>query len=77
VISKILETLQKRGIYGVRNLGITLRKMDLIGDKKLERKEFQWGMKMNGHELSPAEFERLYKYFDRNNTGKINHEEFL
>jgi hypothetical protein len=38
--------------------------MDLIGDRKLERKEFQWGMKMNGHELSPAEFERLYKYFD-------------
>lgn len=34
-------------------------------------------MKMNGHELSPAEFERLYKYFDRNNTGKINHQEFL
>jgi len=32
---------------------------------------------MNGHELSPAEFERLYKYFDRNNTGKINHQEFL
>jgi hypothetical protein len=34
-------------------------------------------MKMNGHELSPAEFERLFKYFDRNNSGKINHEEFL
>jgi len=32
---------------------------------------------MNGHELSPAEFERLFKYFDRNNTGKINHQEFL
>lgn len=32
---------------------------------------------MNGHELSPAEFERLYKYFDWNNVGKINHEEFL
>ncbi len=32
---------------------------------------------MNGHELSPAEFEWLYKYFDRNNTGKLNHLEFL
>lgn len=40
VLSKILETLTKRGIYGVRQLGITLRRMDLIGDKKLERKEF-------------------------------------
>jgi hypothetical protein len=64
VLDKILATLVKRGIYGVRQLAIQLRKMDLIGDRKLERKEFQWGMKMNGHELSPAEFERLYKFFD-------------
>jgi len=32
VLEKILGTLTKRGIYGVRELGIMLRKMDLIGD---------------------------------------------
>jgi Ca2+-binding EF-hand superfamily protein len=36
-----------------------------------------WGLKENGHNLSPSEFERIFKYFDKNNDGKINYDEFL
>lgn len=36
-----------------------------------------WGLKENGHNLSPSEFERVFKYFDRNNDGKITYDEFL
>lgn len=36
-----------------------------------------WGLKENGHNLSPSEFERIFKYFDRNNDGKVNYDEFL
>jgi Ca2+-binding EF-hand superfamily protein len=36
-----------------------------------------WGLKENGHTLSPSEFERIFKYFDKNNDGKISYDEFL
>jgi len=36
-----------------------------------------WGLKENGHTLSPSEFERVFKYFDKNNDGKISYDEFL
>jgi len=51
--------------------------MDNSRDKKLDRYEFMWGLKENGHTLSPSEFERIFKYFDRNNDGKINFDEFM
>lgn len=36
-----------------------------------------WGLKENGHTLSPSEFERIFKYFDKNNDGKVSYDEFL
>jgi Ca2+-binding EF-hand superfamily protein len=51
--------------------------MDNSKDRKLDRHEFQWGLKENGHVLSPSEFERIFKFFDKNNDGKIDYNEFL
>lgn len=51
--------------------------MDNNRDKKLDRYEFQWGLKENGHDLSASEFERIFKYFDKNNDGKVSYDEFL
>ena len=39
--------------------------------------EFMWGLKENGHNFSNAEFERIFKYFDKNNTGSVDYDEFL
>lgn len=36
-----------------------------------------WGLRENGHDLSPSEFERIFKYFDKNNDGKVDYDEFL
>lgn len=36
-----------------------------------------WGLKENGHNLTPSEFERIFKFFDRNNDGKVDYDEFL
>ena len=77
VIDKILVVLKARGLHGIRGLGIVFRRMDNSGDRKLDRHEFQWGLKENGHVLSPSEFERIFKYFDKNNDGKIDYDEFL
>lgn len=51
--------------------------MDNNGDKKFDRNEFMWGLRENGHKLSPSEFERIFKYFDKNNDGRITYDEFL
>ena len=51
--------------------------MDNSGDRKMDRYEFMWGLKENGHNLNPSEFERIFKYFDKNNDGKISYDEFL
>lgn len=77
VLDKILVVLKARGAHGIRGLGIVFRRVDNSGDRKLDRNEFQWGLKENGHVLSPSEFERIFKYFDKNNDGKIDYDEFL
>jgi Ca2+-binding EF-hand superfamily protein len=51
--------------------------MDNGKNKKLGRYEFMWGLKENGQTLSPSEFERIFKFFDRNNDGSIDYDEFL
>jgi Ca2+-binding EF-hand superfamily protein len=43
----------------------------------MDRHEFMWGLRENGHSLTPSEFERIFKYFDKNNDGKISYDEFL
>eukprot|EP00831_Metopus_contortus_P080861 TRINITY_DN836_c0_g1_i2.p1 TRINITY_DN836_c0_g1~~TRINITY_DN836_c0_g1_i2.p1 ORF type:complete len:464 (+),score=102.69 TRINITY_DN836_c0_g1_i2:203-1594(+) len=77
VLAKIKKTLNERGSYGIRGLGILFRRMDNSGNRKIDRHEFTWALKENGHTLSSLELERLFKYFDRNNDGVIDINEFL
>jgi Ca2+-binding EF-hand superfamily protein len=77
VITKILDVLKIRGMHGIRGMGRVFRRMDNNGDRRLDRQEFMWGLKENGHTLSPSEFERIFKFFDKNNSGKIDYDEFL
>jgi len=72
-----MDTLKARGANGIRGLGIVFRRMDNSGDKKMDRNEFMWGLRENGHSLSPSEFERIFKFFDKNNDGRISYDEFL
>lgn len=51
--------------------------MDTAKTGRMDRYEFMWGLKENGHTLSPSEFERIFKYFDKNNEGTIGYDDFL
>lgn len=51
--------------------------MDDTKDFYLDRYEFEWALVENGHRLSPAEMERLFKYFDRNGDGRVSYDEFI
>ena len=59
---------------GIRGLGIIFRRMDNNRDKKLDKYEFEWGLRENGHNLSPLDLERLFQYFDRNKDGRISYD---
>mmetsp|Transcript_1949 Transcript_1949/g.231 ORF Transcript_1949/g.231 Transcript_1949/m.231 type:complete len:115 (+) Transcript_1949:1005-1349(+) len=51
--------------------------MDNNGDKHLDNYEFEWGLRENGHVLSPMDLDRLFRYFDKNRDGRISYDEFL
>lgn len=77
VLDKIRSVLREKGIYGVRHLVTLFRKFDTNKDARLDRHEVQWVLKQNGQNLSPSEFERVFKYFDKNNDGFISVTEFI
>lgn len=77
VLEKIKKNLTSRGSYGIRGLFLLFKRIDASGNKKIDRHEFAWAMKENGHVLSSLEFERLFKFFDRNNDGFVDYDEFL
>jgi Ca2+-binding EF-hand superfamily protein len=77
VLEKIRTVLREKGIYGVRALVSMFRRFDTNKDSKLDRHEVQWVLKQNGQNFSPSEFERVFKFFDRNNDGSISINEFI
>lgn len=77
VLDKIRLVLKARGPHGLKGLSEVLRRIDHSKDHRLDRAEFQWGLRENGHVLTPSEFERIFKYFDRHNEGRLNYEQFL
>lgn len=76
-MDKIRKELLRRGGHGIRGLGIVFRRMDNNGDRHLDRYEFEWGLRENGHVLSPMDLDRLFRYFDRNRDGRVSYDEFL
>lgn len=77
VLDKIRGVLKDKGIYGVRELVRLFQKFDTNKDTKLDRHEVQWVLKQNGQNLSPSEFESVFKFFDKNNDGCITISEFI
>jgi Ca2+-binding EF-hand superfamily protein len=77
VLSKVKAELLRRGAHGIRGLGIVFRRMDDNRDRHLDKYEFQWGLRENGHELSPKEMDELFDFFDENKDGRVSYNEFL
>ena len=77
VLVKVKAELMRRGAHGIRGCGIIFRRMDDNGDKHLDKYEFQWGLRENGHVLNPKEMDELFAFFDENADGRISYNEFL
>ena len=77
VVDKIKAKVASRPGYAMAMFRNVFHKMDKNGDARLDRHEVQWGLREDGHVLSPSEFERLFKYFDRNCDGVVDINEFF
>lgn len=77
VLTKIRKLLKEKGDEGIKELVRLFQKADKSGNGKLDRHEFAWILKENGHRLMPLELEKLFKYFDRNNDNEISYKEFI
>jgi len=61
----------------VRTLVALFKKFDTNADSRLDRHEVQWVLKQNGQNLTPSEFERVFKFFDKNGDGLVCTCEFI
>ena len=77
VLKQVKDELIRRGAHGIRGCGIIFRRMDDNGDKHLDKYEFQWGLRENGHVLNPKQMDELFNFFDENGDGRISYDEFL
>jgi Ca2+-binding EF-hand superfamily protein len=77
VLDKIRTSLRNKPGNGVDTLLHTFYRMDKNGSGKLDRHEFAWALKDNGHTLTQHEFERIFKFFDKNNDGILDLQEFM
>jgi len=66
-----------KGMNGMRSMITLFRKFDVNGDNRLDRHEISWLLKQNGHYLTEAEFEQLFRYFDKNNDGVLTLSELI
>ncbi|EGR28430.1 hypothetical protein IMG5_175680 [Ichthyophthirius multifiliis] len=77
VLEKIRNEFQKRNLYAFRALGRACTKADNFLNGYLELSEFQWVLKEVEFQLTKTEFNNLFKYFDKNNDGKIYYQNFI
>ena len=78
ILQKVKAALQRRGSKTIAGLGRTFRALDSYdGNKKVDKDEFNVGLKENGVELTNAESDALLTFFDKDGDGHVNFDEFL
>lgn len=77
IIDKVRKELLKRGLNGVRGLGLVFKRLDSNRNGTLSKNEFDWALRDNGHLLDRRDLDRLFNYFDKNRNGKVSYPEFL
>lgn len=75
---KVRQGLADRGARTIAGVQRVFRLMDsLDGNKRIERHEFETGLREAGIDLSREELSALFIVFDKNGDGIINFDEFL
>ncbi|CAH1251120.1 CAPS2 [Branchiostoma lanceolatum] len=71
------ERLRKRGVRSVTSLGHHFRKIDKSGDGALSKAELKDALKGNKMDVSPQQFESVWRILDQNEDGVLDYGEFM
>ena len=77
IIKDLRASLAERGARGIIGLSRKFKIMDDNGSKTLSMSEFKKAMKECDLELTPAEVDAVFKFFDKDGSQDIDFEEFL
>ncbi len=77
VLAKIKSTVEARGSHGVEALENCFKRADKNCNDYLDRHEFTWALKENGHALTKTECDKLFRYFDKNGNDQVYYKCFM
>mmetsp|Transcript_70175 Transcript_70175/g.196411 ORF Transcript_70175/g.196411 Transcript_70175/m.196411 type:complete len:583 (+) Transcript_70175:278-2026(+) len=77
LLVKLKTTLKLRGDIGVVGLAHKFQQMDVNNDKKISKNEYAQAMNEMDLGFTAAEMWALFGYFDRDNSGDIDYDEFI
>jgi Ca2+-binding EF-hand superfamily protein len=77
IVEKIKTELKKRGHFELGKLRVIFTRNDKDKSGFLSRDEFVWVLKEAGLTLSKIEFEKIFRFFDKNLDNRITYNEFL
>jgi len=71
------KVISRGGAAGIHALSRTLKIMDSSGDGSLDKEEFKYGLQDFGIRINVAELDEMFRFFDRDRSGKVSFDEFL
>jgi len=77
LLKEIKQKLVSRGSMSIRGLGRVFKILDDNGNRQIEPKELQWGLKDFGIYLDDEAAVCVLKHFDRDNSGTVDFDEFM
>ena len=76
-IESLRQQCLKKGLGGIKGLAVLFRGLDKDYSKTISLPEFRQGLKKYGLNVQEDNLVKLFKYFDKDNSGNIDFKEFI
>lgn len=77
VLTNVRKAISGKGIFAVGKLKNAFLLADKNHNGVLSRDEFVWCVKESGVDLTATEFNKLFRYFDKNFDDQVSYREFV
>jgi Ca2+-binding EF-hand superfamily protein len=77
LLVKLRNELLKRGVAGIKSIGVRFRILDIDNNKKIDFDEFKNGLLYQNVNMERSEMAELFALFDLNKDETLDFNEFL